>query len=62
MGELQLTLTQEERDILVNFLQEDLKEARVEEHRTRTPSYREYVSRTKEVIAGILTKLGQTPA
>jgi hypothetical protein len=59
MAESQLTLTTEERDYLVALLQTSLNERRVEEHRTRTPNYREHVLREESLIAGVLAKLGQ---
>jgi len=59
MAELQLTLTSEERDYLASLLEATLKETRVEEHRTRTPTYREHVVHREEVIVGLLSKLGK---
>ncbi len=59
MTELQMTLTAEERDCLAEILQTTLKETRVEEHRTRTPSYREFVLQREKLIQGVLSKLGQ---
>jgi hypothetical protein len=61
MAELSLTLTPEEREYLVGLLETTLKDTRVEEHRTRTLSYREHVVRREEVIVGLLGKLGQPP-
>jgi hypothetical protein len=61
MAELQLTLTAEERECLANLLETALKDVRIEEHRTRTPSYREYVLRKEHLIAAVLSKLGQPP-
>lgn len=57
MSESQLTLTVEEREYLVGLLEAVLKEKRVEEHRTRAPSYREHVLRQEEIIASLLSKL-----
>jgi hypothetical protein len=62
MGELQLTLTAEERDYLASLLETTLKETRIEEHRTRTPTYREHVVHREEVILALLRKLGKAPA
>lgn len=59
MAEQPFTLTTDERAFLVEFLNEALKEARVEEHRTRTLSFREHVVQREGVISGLLTKLGQ---
>jgi hypothetical protein len=62
MTELQLTLTAGERQYLVDLLERVQKETRVEEHRTRTPSYRANVLHQEELIAGLLNKLGRSPA
>jgi hypothetical protein len=62
MAEVQLTLSAEERDYLVSLLENTLKETRVEEHRTRKPSYRQHVLQQEELIASLLRKLGQPPA
>jgi hypothetical protein len=58
MSDLQVTLTPEERECLVRILEMTLKETRVEEHRTRTPSYREYVLQEEKLIEALLSKLG----
>jgi hypothetical protein len=57
MAELQLAVTTEERDYLLDLLEMVLKETRVEEHRTRTPSYREHVIHREELILSLLGKL-----
>ena len=57
-----LTVTAQEREFLVRLLQTALKERRVEEHRTRAPSYREHVLHEEETIAALLRKLGEAPA
>jgi hypothetical protein len=51
----------EERDYLVKVLESTLKDARIEEHRTRTPSYREFVLNEEHIVEGSLTKLGHGP-
>jgi len=61
MTDTQLTLTADERAYLVDLLDNILKETRVEEHRTRTPSYRERVIHQEDLIASLLKKLGQPP-
>jgi hypothetical protein len=61
MSEPQLTLTAEERTFLIGLLELSLRDARIEEHRTRTPSYREHILHQEELIAGLLSKLGQPP-
>ncbi len=57
MGELQLTLTAEERTYLASLLNEILKEKLVEEHRTRTLSYRTNVVHEEATIQSILKKI-----
>jgi hypothetical protein len=57
MAELQLTLTTEEREFLMDLLEVTLRDTRVEEHRTRTPSYREHVLHREDLIAALLSKL-----
>lgn len=61
MAESQLTLTAEERTFLAGLLEVALKDMRVEEHRTRTPTYREHILHQEDLIAGLLSKLGQPP-
>ncbi len=57
MGEIQLTLTKEEREYLAELLETVLKTTRIEEHRTRTPSYRQHVLERENVIIGLMNKL-----
>jgi hypothetical protein len=59
MADSQLTLSAQERDCLVSLLNKELKGTRVEEHRTRTPTYREHVVEQEKLIEGLLKKLGQ---
>ena len=61
MADLQLTLSAQERDCLIQLLETALKNRQVEEHRTRTPSYREHVVQEEQAIASILIKLGKPP-
>jgi hypothetical protein len=56
-----ITLTAEERQYLADLLKVRLKEARIEEHRTRTPLYRENVLHQETMIVNLLNKLGQPP-
>jgi hypothetical protein len=62
MAETNMTLTAEEREYLVRLLEWALKDTRIEEHRTRTLTYREHVVHQEDVIVGLLSKLGQPPA
>ena len=61
MTETTMNLTAEERAFLAELLERALKDARIEEHRTRTPSYREFVLKQESMITSVLSKLGQTP-
>ena len=58
MPDTQLTLTSDESKFLADFLQSVLRDTRVEEHRTRTPSYREHIVEREHLVVGLLTKLG----
>ncbi len=62
MSEIQLNLTAQERQYLAEFLEWELKETRVEEHHTRTPSFREQVVLREDVIRGLLAKLAAAEA
>jgi hypothetical protein len=59
MPEFQLALTDEEHKYLADLLQTVLKDVRVEEHRTRTPLYRETVAHKEALILELLNKLGR---
>lgn len=61
MRDSSLTFTEEERAFLATLLENALKEARVEEHRTRTLSYREHLLHNEDLIAELLKKLGAVP-
>jgi hypothetical protein len=58
MNELHLTIGEEEGALLRDLLERMLKESRIEEHRTRTPLYREGIIHREEIIVGLLNKLG----
>ncbi len=62
MAEFQLSVTAEEREYLRDLLERTLKETRVEEHRTRTPTYRERVLHQEDLIQAVLKKLGAPSA
>lgn len=57
MTEFKLTLSEEERKYLEDLLEVTLKETRVEEHRTRAPSYREHILKNEELIVSLQQKL-----
>ena len=57
--ELQIAVTSAELECLVAILERALKETRIEEHRTRAPTYREHVQDQEQSIVSRLAKLGQ---
>jgi hypothetical protein len=59
MSESPILLTAEERTFLAGLLEIALRDVRVEEHRTRTPSYREHLLHREELMNSLLKKLGQ---
>jgi hypothetical protein len=59
MADTPLTLTADERTFLVQLLETAIKNHRVEEHRTRTPSYREQILQEEKLLEQLLSKLGQ---
>jgi hypothetical protein len=61
MTEHHLTLTAEESEFLKGLLEVSLKDTLVEEHRTRTLSYREHIVHKEDLIRGVLNKLRQPP-
>jgi hypothetical protein len=62
MGETQLTLTAEKSQFLVGLLEVALRDVRVEEYRTRAPTYREHILRREALMARLLAKLGKPEA
>ena len=62
MADVQLSLTAGERKFLAELLARVLKDVEVEEHRTKTLSFREIVLREENLIKTLLSKLGQPPA
>lgn len=58
MADVQLTISADERQYLLELLQTALKDTEIEEHRTRNPSYRQHVLQHENVINSLLKKLG----
>ena len=52
-----LALTQEEREELMNLLEQVLREKEIEVHRTEAFDYREHVQHQEDVLEGLLDKL-----
>jgi len=61
MADTSLSLIAEERSYLIQLLETTLKNHRVEEHRTRTPTYREQILQEEKLIEQMLAKLGHAP-
>jgi hypothetical protein len=59
MNEFKMAITAEERQCLLDLLEATLKNLRVEEHRTRTPSFRGHVIEREAAVASLLKKLQQ---
>ncbi len=57
MAEIRITLTEEEKDYLLRFLQSAMGETRVEVHRTHTPAFRETVLAEEKLLRGLIAKL-----
>lgn len=55
-----LTLSGEERDQLLNLLEQTLRVTLVEEHRTDAFDYKEYVRQKEVVLKGMIDKLRRT--
>ena len=62
MTDTQLTLTAEERQYLTELLEQTLKTTQIEEHRTRTLSYRGQIVHTEDIIKSLLGKLRSVTA
>jgi hypothetical protein len=52
-----LTLTEEERTLLLNLLGQALRDTRIEAHRTDAPDYREHINRREAVYQGLFDRL-----
>jgi hypothetical protein len=57
-----MVLSEEERTVLLDLLQQALAETRVEVHRTHTPSFRDQVLHEEALIRRLVQKLGQLTA
>jgi hypothetical protein len=52
-----VTLTEEEREQLLNWLIQKLRQVLIEEHRTDAPDYKDYVRHQEEVLEKVMKKL-----
>jgi len=55
-----LTINEEERAFLLNFLEQSLREKKVEEHRTDAFDYKEFVRRQEALVQGLIDRLRRT--
>jgi hypothetical protein len=62
MAEQSLTLSDQERQMLQELLETMLKETKIEEHRTRTLSYRQFVVEREKALESVLNKLRKPTA
>jgi hypothetical protein len=52
-----LTLSEEERALLLNFLEQALHDKQIEVHRTEAFEYREHVQHQETLLRGLINKL-----
>jgi hypothetical protein len=57
MGEIQVSLTGPERELVVALLETELRNTRVEERRTDTPDFQDEVKREERLLRNLLDKL-----
>jgi hypothetical protein len=58
---LDLTLTDDQRTLLVSILQDTLGEVREEVYKADTPDYRDDLRKKEDLVRSILTSLGAPP-
>jgi hypothetical protein len=58
--EIPLILTGEERELLLNFLEQALREKQIEVHRTEAFKARALVQHQEDLLRGLLDKLRRT--
>ena len=56
-AEFVLNLTEEERSQLLNWLEQKQRNTLVEEHRTDSPKYKDYVLHKEEILEKLINKL-----
>jgi hypothetical protein len=61
MAESQMTVTPEELQYLLDLLEVKFKDTRVEERRTRTPTYPAHILREGEMLVVLPSKLRPEP-
>jgi len=58
-SEFTLTLTEDERTLLLSFLEQALREKAIEVHRTDSLDYRKYVQHQEDLLRGLIEKMRQ---
>jgi hypothetical protein len=56
-AQVAITMTEEERAQLLSWLEQRLKNKLVEEHRTETAAYRDYVLHQETILESLINKL-----
>jgi hypothetical protein len=56
-GAFTLTLTEEERSLLLNFLEQGFRDKQIEEHRTDALTYKEHLQHQEALLRGLIDKL-----
>ena len=56
-GAFTLTLTEEERSLLLSFLEQGFRDKQIEEHRTDALAYKEHVQHQEALLKGLIDKL-----
>jgi hypothetical protein len=57
MADIHLSLTSEERNLLLEILDSERRDIRVEERHSATTDYKQVVAHQEEILEGILQKL-----
>jgi len=58
--EFTLTLSEEERSVLLRFLEQALRDKQIEEHRTDAFNFKEFVGHQVALLRGLIHKLNQS--
>jgi hypothetical protein len=59
MPDIQLTLSEDERQYLLQFLNDQVGDTRVEVRRTDSPKFRDRVLAEEQLLQGLIAKLQQ---
>jgi hypothetical protein len=59
---MELTLTDDQKSLLVSILQDTLGEVREEVYKSELRTYRDELKKKEDLVRGLLTQLGAPPA